>query len=70
MGLHTFLEKLYYYRTAIAICCWICIGAIQFGYDTSYFSGILATPEFVRQYGDYDAATGTYALSSRTESSM
>ncbi|CZR63733.1 related to MFS monosaccharide transporter [Phialocephala subalpina] len=53
---------------AILICCFICIGAFQFGYDTSYFSGILAMPKFLKDYGSLDPTTGTYIVSAGKQS--
>lgn len=47
----------------IAICILVSTGALQFGYDSSYFSGILDMQPFVRLYGDYDAELGKYTLS-------
>lgn len=53
---------------AVAICILVSIGAFQFGYDSSYFSGILAMEPFLEIYGHYDTAQGSYVLSSRLES--
>lgn len=46
------------------------MGSVFFGYDSSSFSGVQAMDPFVRQFGSYNAATGTYALSSLTKSLM
>lgn len=46
------------------------MGSIFFGYDSSSFSGVQAFDPFVRQFGTYDAATGSYILSSLTTSLM
>lgn len=53
---------------AIAACLIASLGAYQFGYDTSYFSGILVMDEFVQHYGTYDAATGTRVVSASRQS--
>lgn len=47
---------------AVLICLIASIGAIQFGYDGSYFSGILVTKPFTRNYGHFDPAKGTYVV--------
>lgn len=53
---------------AILICCFISIGAFKFGYGTSSFSGILAMPKFLTDYGTLDPATGKYILSAGKQS--
>ncbi|CAI7638585.1 unnamed protein product [Penicillium glandicola] len=53
---------------AIAICLFITIGAFQFGFDSSYYSGILVMEPFIKAYGHYDSATGGYVLSSSIQS--
>ncbi|GAM35494.1 hypothetical protein TCE0_017r03874 [Talaromyces pinophilus] len=53
---------------AISICLFITIGAFQFGFDSSYYSGILAMEPFIKAYGHYDSSTGTYILSSSIQS--
>ncbi|KAJ5627838.1 general substrate transporter [Penicillium lividum] len=53
---------------AIAICLFITIAAFQFGFDSSYYSGILAMEPFIKAYGHYDSATGGYVLSASIQS--
>ncbi|OOF99286.1 hypothetical protein ASPCADRAFT_504730 [Aspergillus carbonarius ITEM 5010] len=53
---------------AIAICLFITIAAFQFGFDSSYYSGILVMEPFIKAYGHYDNATGGYILSSSIQS--
>ncbi|OJI82496.1 hypothetical protein ASPTUDRAFT_172682 [Aspergillus tubingensis CBS 134.48] len=53
---------------AIAICLFITIAAFQFGFDSSYYSGILVMEPFIKAYGHYDSATGGYILSSSIQS--
>ncbi|GLA07844.1 hypothetical protein AnigIFM60653_009083 [Aspergillus niger] len=53
---------------AIAICLFITIAAFQFGFDSSYYSGILVMEPFIKAYGHYDNATGGYVLSSSIQS--
>ncbi|PYH96660.1 general substrate transporter [Aspergillus ellipticus CBS 707.79] len=53
---------------AIAICLFITIAAFQFGFDSSYYSGILVMEPFIKAYGHYDHATGGYILSSSIQS--
>ncbi|KAF2001830.1 general substrate transporter [Amniculicola lignicola CBS 123094] len=45
------------------------IGAMVFGYDTAWWSGVLGMPAFTSRYGTYNAATKKYALSSALTSS-
>ncbi|KAJ5459614.1 general substrate transporter [Penicillium daleae] len=53
---------------AIGICLFITIAAFQFGFDSSYYSGILAMEPFIKAYGHYDTTTGGYVLSSSMQS--
>ncbi|RAH50374.1 sugar porter family MFS transporter [Aspergillus brunneoviolaceus CBS 621.78] len=53
---------------AIAISLFITIAAFQFGFDSSYYSGILDMDPFIKAYGHYDSATGGYVLSSSIQS--
>ncbi|KAJ5702696.1 general substrate transporter [Penicillium malachiteum] len=53
---------------AIAICLFITIAAFQFGFDSSYYSGILVMEPFLRSYGNYDPSTGDYAINPSIES--
>ncbi|KAI1459666.1 putative sugar transporter [Annulohypoxylon moriforme] len=45
-------------------CFCLLIGDVLFGYDTGSFSGILANPGFIRQFGAYNPATQKYAFDS------
>jgi SP family sugar:H+ symporter-like MFS transporter len=38
-------------------------GAMIFGYDTSFWSSVLGLDSFNKAYGDYDAATDSWAIS-------
>ncbi|KAJ5937820.1 general substrate transporter [Penicillium verhagenii] len=53
---------------AIAICSFVTIAAFQFGFDSSYYSGILAMEPFIKEYGHYDTATDAYVLSASMQS--
>ncbi|KAJ5097386.1 general substrate transporter [Penicillium angulare] len=53
---------------AIAICLFITVAAFQFGYDSSYYSGILVMDPFIKAYGHYDPEVNAYAMSSRIQS--
>ncbi|KAH8647936.1 general substrate transporter [Xylariales sp. PMI_506] len=39
-----------------------CLGAMVFGYDTAWWSGVLGMPAFTEQYGKYNSATSTYSI--------
>lgn len=39
-------------RKLLAICLFLSIGTLIFGYDTSSFSGVQAIPAFVSQFGE------------------
>jgi hypothetical protein len=45
------------------------LGAMIFGYDTSWWSGVLGMPAFTKAYGDYNPTTKTYAISAPLQSS-
>ncbi|CAK7217087.1 hypothetical protein SCUCBS95973_003032 [Sporothrix curviconia] len=53
---------------AIVVCLIAALGAFQFGYDTSYFSGILVMDAFADHYGTFDAATGAKIVTSSRQS--
>ncbi|WVQ85732.1 hypothetical protein IAT38_007899 [Cryptococcus sp. DSM 104549] len=55
------------YRRPIFFCALIAIAPIAYGYDGTYFTSLLETPVFVRQFGDMDSK-GDYALSSSDQS--
>ncbi|TYJ52670.1 hypothetical protein B9479_006719 [Cryptococcus floricola] len=55
------------YRRPIAICALISICPIAYGYDGTYFTSLLETPVFVRQFGQLNSA-GEYELSSGNQS--
>lgn len=46
-----------------------CLGAMVFGYDTAWWSGVLGMPAFTFRFGVYDSATETYKISSALTSS-
>jgi hypothetical protein len=46
-----------------------CLGAMVFGYDTAWWSGVLGMPAFTSRYGTYNPVTKKYALSSSLTSS-
>ncbi|KAJ5818353.1 hypothetical protein N7474_003944 [Penicillium riverlandense] len=45
-------------------CFCLLVGDMLFGYDTASFGGILANPGFLKQFGEYDPSTQSYALDS------
>jgi SP family sugar:H+ symporter-like MFS transporter len=45
------------------------IGAMIFGYDTAWWSGVLGMPAFTQRYGVYSATTKTWAISAPLQSS-
>lgn len=50
------------YRWAIFYCAISAIGALCYGYDQTYYTGILGMQTFKNDYGHYDAETGKFAL--------
>lgn len=40
------------------------LGAFLYGYDGTYFTGMLEMQRFKEDFGEYDAATGTYEIKS------
>ncbi|WWC68316.1 uncharacterized protein I206_102241 [Kwoniella pini CBS 10737] len=61
-----FLKK--EYRRPIFFCALIAIAPIAYGYDGTYFTSLLETPVFERQFGDYDAKSNSYSISSSDQS--
>ncbi|KAF2115729.1 hypothetical protein BDV96DRAFT_599300 [Lophiotrema nucula] len=53
------------WRTAILAC----LGAMVFGYDTAWWSGVLGMPAFTSRYGTFNPVTKKYAISSPLTSS-
>jgi len=45
------------------------LGAMVFGYDTAWWSGVLGMPAFTKEYGVYNLTTKTYAISAPLQSS-
>ncbi|KAK5116288.1 hypothetical protein LTR85_009260 [Meristemomyces frigidus] len=46
-----------------------CLGAMVFGYDTAWWSGVLGMRAFTSRFGVYDPATDAYVISSALTSS-
>ncbi|KAH8888040.1 general substrate transporter [Thozetella sp. PMI_491] len=46
-----------------------CLGAMVFGYDTAWWSGVLGMPAFTKKFGVYNLTTKTYAISAPLQSS-
>lgn len=44
-------------------------GAMIFGYDTAWWSGVLGMPAFTSRFGVYNEVTKTYAISAPLQSS-
>ncbi|OCF31834.1 sugar transporter [Kwoniella heveanensis BCC8398] len=55
------------YRRPILFCALIAIAPVAYGYDGTYFTSLLETPVFVRQFGD-PTGDGEYAISSSDQS--
>ncbi|WRT66036.1 uncharacterized protein IL334_002987 [Kwoniella shivajii] len=55
------------YRRPILFCALIAIAPVAYGYDGTYFTSLLETPVFVRQFGDSNG-DGTYSISSGDQS--
>lgn len=51
-------------RRAIFFCFVFVLGAFLYGYDGTYFTGMLEMQRFKEDFGDYDATTGTYEIKS------
>jgi SP family sugar:H+ symporter-like MFS transporter len=45
------------------------LGAMIFGYDTAWWSGVLGMPAFTSRFGDYNPTTKTYAIPAPLQSS-
>ncbi|KAJ5674129.1 hypothetical protein N7462_009568 [Penicillium macrosclerotiorum] len=54
--------KVKHHRWAIVCCAISAIGALCYGYDQTYYTGILGMQAFKDVYGYYDASTGAFAL--------
>ncbi|KAJ3949046.1 uncharacterized protein N0V96_000156 [Colletotrichum fioriniae] len=57
-----------HHKWAIFYCAVSAIGALCYGYDNTYYNGVLAMQEFKDDYGDVRDATGRLALSSSFQS--
>ncbi|KAG9958768.1 general substrate transporter, partial [Aureobasidium melanogenum] len=55
-------------RRALAVCLFVTIAAFQFGYDSSYYSGILAMQPFLKIFGHLDPVKGVYVMSAERQS--
>jgi len=57
------------YRRAIIFCALVTLAPIAYGYDGTYFTALLETPTFIRQFGDPDPKNpGDYKISSSDQS--
>jgi SP family sugar:H+ symporter-like MFS transporter len=57
------------YRRAIIFCALVTLAPIAYGYDGTYFTALLETKTFVRQFGTKDAdAPDGYRISSSDQS--
>lgn len=52
----------------IALCIFVSLGALIFGMDGGYLSGVLAMPNFIDDFGRYDAAKGKYYITASQQS--
>ncbi|ORY31590.1 sugar transporter [Naematelia encephala] len=55
------------YRRPILFCALVALAPIAYGYDGTYFTALLETPVFVKQFG-YRQSNGQYAISSSDQS--
>ncbi|KAG9949566.1 general substrate transporter, partial [Aureobasidium melanogenum] len=55
-------------RRALAVCLFVTVAAFQFGYDSSYYSGILTMQPFLKIFGHLDPVKGVYVLSAERQS--
>jgi len=53
-------------KRALLYCSFFVLGAVLYGYDGTYFSGVLEMPLFLRNFGDATNADGTPAFTSGT----
>ncbi|KAH8172118.1 sugar transporter domain-containing protein [Sarocladium implicatum] len=56
------------HKWAIFFCCISSIGALLYGYDNTYYNGVLAMQKFKNHYGDHIDANGNWALASSFQS--
>lgn len=56
------------HKWAIFFCCISSIGALLYGYDNTYYNGVLAMQKFKNHYGDHKDADGNWALASSFQS--
>jgi len=57
------------YRRAIIFCALVTLAPIAYGYDGTYFTALLETPVFIKQFGTRDAtAANGYRISSSDQS--
>jgi SP family sugar:H+ symporter-like MFS transporter len=57
------------YRRAIIFCALVTLAPIAYGYDGTYFTALLETPVFVRQFGDkVGPGPNDYKISSNDQS--
>ncbi len=61
--LETFSATWKAYKWALLFCSVSAIGALVYGYDNTYYNGVLAMQEFKNHYGDHiNPSTGKKAL--------
>lgn len=52
----------------IALCIFVSLGALIFGMDGGYLSGVLAMPNFIDDFGRYDAVKNKHYISASQQS--
>ena len=65
MGLLTFDKTRYFNRQLLASVALIAISTFNYGFDNQAFATTQAMNHFVKQFGQYNAKTGKYALDSQ-----
>lgn len=55
-----------HHKFALLYCTFFVLGAVLYGYDGTYFTGIVAMPAFLRRFGDTVTSDGAPALKSGT----
>lgn len=52
----------------IALCVFVSLGALIFGMDGGYLSGVLAMPNFIEDFGRYDAVNNKHYIAASQQS--
>lgn len=52
----------------VALCVFVSLGALIFGMDGGYLSGVLAMPNFIEDFGRYDALNKTHLITASQQS--